>query len=775
MRTEPGFKRQKLVGRAIRRSEDVGLLRGEGAFLADIALPGALEAHFVRSTQPHAIITGIDVSVARSAPGVVAVLTGHDIQFSDDRLLCIDMLENTLDVRQRVLPTDRVRYVGEPIAVVVADNRYRADDAAELVRVEYAPLTAVQNVQSAILDGAELVYPDLGSNIVHRTHHFDGDPEKAFAEADVILSETFDFHRLFAVPLETRGVMAAIAAEDGRLLVWSSSQIPQMTRGVIAAALGIPKDMVRVIAPRLGGGFGCKENIYPEELIIPKVAVLLQKRLRWLEDRREHFTSATHAREERVAVQAAVTNDGIISAIKLHCTTDIGAAFAMVTNTVTTMMGAMIRGSYRVPSLDARMCSVVTNKVPLNVFRGAGHPQGVLVMEHLLDMAAEKLQIDRVHIRRINLVQPEELPLDRNASDSLGAKRIIYDEGDYPTCFEMAVSDSGYEMFEAERAAALKRGKYLGIGFSNHVEQTAVGPYEDARVSLDLNGRMTVFSPVVAMGQGTEITLRQIAADEIGLDIEAIEIKFGNSDDLPDAIGAFASRGTAIGGSAVRQATRALKHALLDRLAAQLNCGREDLYWSEEGIDGPFLTDGPISVKTGLARLASSSSSAIEEAFRVENIAATYSYASHVAIVEIDVETWKISVPRYIVAHDCGTVINPLLVEGQIVGGVVQGLGGLLREHLLYSKDGQLIPRGLMDYVLPGISDMPRDFRLHHLETPSSVAQFGVRGVGEGGVTGCYGAIATAVSDALRACNIRSMGSGPFKPDRLFAADKTAS
>jgi aerobic carbon-monoxide dehydrogenase large subunit len=761
--------RKKYVGRAIRRSEDSGILRGEGGFLADIDLAGALEIHFVRSTEAHATIDRIHLDKALASPGVVAIYTGNDIAFADDHVLCIDMLPTTLDVRQRVLPKDRVRYVGEIIAVVVAEDRYLAEDAADLVRIDYGRLEPVLDTAAATRQGAQLLYPELGTNVVFETTHFDGSPDKAFAEAHLVLAETFDFHRLFAVPLETRGVLATVSPEDGRLLVWSTSQIPQITRGVLSFALGLPKESIRVTAPRLGGGFGCKENIYPEEIIIPKIADMLKRPVRWLEDRREHFISATHAREETVDVQAAVDPDGNITAIRLQCTTDIGSAFAIVTNTVTTMMGAMVRGPYRVPSLDAKMRSVVTNKVPLNVFRGAGHPQGVLVMERLLDIAAERLGIDRAEIRFRNLLRCDELPLDRNESTCLGAKRIIYDEGDYSRCFETAVADFDYASFEKRRSKAAAEGKYLGVGFSNHVEQTAIGPYEDARVRLGLDGQLTVFSPIVPMGQGTEITLRQIAADEIGLPIDAIEIRFGDSDELPDAIGAFASRGAAVGGSAVRQATRALKETVLDRFAEQLNCSRAELVWQDDGIQGPSLTDGPLSLHAVLDQLRTTSAETIEAKFRVENIDATYSYAAHVAEVEIDMDTLKIAVPRYVVAHDCGTVINPLLVEGQIVGGVVQGLGGMLRESLAYDAEGKPTCRCLMDYVLPGISDMPRDLRIHHMETPSSLAQFGVRGVGEGGVTGCYGAIATAVAHALGLAGRRFNSSGPYLPSRLFA------
>jgi aerobic carbon-monoxide dehydrogenase large subunit len=761
----------KHVGQPLRRPEDVGILRGAGRFLADIDLPGALEIHIVRSTEPHALIAEIDTAHARKAPGVVAVLTGHDVTLADNRLPCIDMLSHTLDARQRVLPTDRVRYVGEPIAVVVADNRYRAEDAAELVRIDYRPLPAVVDASDAAKDGAELLYPELGSNTVYRTMQRDGEPDAAFAEAALVLSETFRFHRHCAMPLETRGVLATASPEDGRLQVWCTSQIPQATRNAIVAALGLRRDMVHVVAPRLGGGFGSKENIYPEDIIVPKIALMLRRPVRWLEDRREHFVASVHAREEAVSVEAAVTATGFVAAIRLDCVTDIGSAFAIVTNTVTTLMGAMVRGPYRVPGLDARMRSVVTNKVPLNVFRGAGHPQAVLVMERLLDLAAEKLAIDRAEIRRRNLIKPDELPLDRNACDCLGARRIVYDEGDYPRCFEMALAQAAYGAFEAERTAAAARGKHLGIGFSNHVEMTAIGPYEDARIAIASDGRVTVFSPIVPMGQGSEITAQQVVADELGVPLEQIDVRFGSTDELPDAIGAFASRGAAIGGAVIRLAAHALKDVVLDRLARHLNCRRDELAWQSGGVTGPLLADDRIPLTAIPARLAAHDlDTPIEASARLDDIRPTYSYASHVAVVEIDAETFQISVPRYVVAHDVGAVINPLLVEGQIVGGVVQGLGGILREHLAYADSGRLKPGQLMDYVLPGAGDLPVDFRISHIETPSSFAPHDVRGVGEGGVTGCHGAIATAVADALRHLGVAVAGSGPYLPSSLLAA-----
>jgi carbon-monoxide dehydrogenase large subunit len=757
------------VGRSIRRPEDSDILRGAGRFIADIELPGACEVHIVRSTEPHALIKAFDTDAASRAPGVVAVLTGYDIPFADNRLPCIDMLQDTHDVRQRLLPVDRVRYVGEPVAVVVAEDRYRAEDAAELIRIDYEPLPVVTSADDGAKAEAHLLYPEFNSNTVYRTTQRDGDPETAFSQAEMVLKETFKFHRHFAAPLETRGVLATVSLTDGRLHVWCTTQIPHATRNAIATSLGIPRDQIHVIAPRLGGGFGSKENVYPEEILVPKIAAMLRRPLRWLEDRREHFVASVHAREESVAVEAAVTRDGLITAIKLDCLADIGAAFATVTNTVPTLLGAMVRGPYRVPALDARLSSVVTNKVPLNVFRGAGHPQAVLVMERLLDVAADALQIDRAEIRRRNLLRPEELPLERHALDCIGARRIIYDEGDYPRCFEMALSEAEYSNFERERASAKERGKYLGIGLSNHVEMTAIGPYEDARVALGADGRVTVFSPMVPMGQGPETIQRQIVADELGLPIASIDIRFGSTDDLSDAMGAFASRGAAIGGAVVRMAASKLKEKILDRLTEQLNCRRSDLTWQSGGVSSPFLSNGHITLDGIASRLwGGSDGLRIEALARIEDIKPSYSYATHIAVVEIDTETFEISIPRYVVAHDCGAMINPLLVEGQIVGGVVQGLGGILREHLAYDKGGRLLTTRLMDYVLPGVTDLPVDFRLSHLETPSSFAPNNVRGVGEGGVTGCLAAIATGVADALRSSGVRNPGYGPFLPHHIL-------
>ena len=393
--------------------EDEELLQGRGGFLPDLAAPNAAEICIVRSTEPHAIVRAIRKERALASPGVIAVLTANDLDFVDDVLPCVDMIPGTLDVRHRVIARDRVRYVGQAVALVVAANRYLAEDAAALVEIEYESLPPVTDHMAAMNPGAPLLYPELGTNIVYQVKQLDGNANFAARDGDLVIRKRFEFHRQTAVPLETRGVTAKLIDNGERLHVESCTQLPQVLRSVLAGAFGISLERVRVTAPRLGGGFGCKEMVYPEEILVPAVARKLQRPVRWLEDRREHFASATHAREETVDAEAVVATDGTFVGLRLTGWANIGAAFGFVGNTPITAMGAMVRGPYRVPNLDAQMFSVVTNKTPLNVLRGAGAPQAALVMERLLDEAARSLGIDRAEIRRRNLIQPNELPLDR--------------------------------------------------------------------------------------------------------------------------------------------------------------------------------------------------------------------------------------------------------------------------------------------------------------------------------------------------------------------------
>jgi aerobic carbon-monoxide dehydrogenase large subunit len=765
---------RRYVGEAVRRAEDEALLQGRGGFLSDIPAPDAAEICIVRSMNPHAIVRAIRTECALTNPGVIAVLTASDLDLVDDVLPCVDMIPGTLDVRHRVIAGNRVRYVGQAVALVVAANRYLAEDAAALVEIEYEPLPPLTDHMAAMSPGAPLLYPELGTNIVYQVTQRDGNPDFAAREGDLVIRRRFEFHRQTAIPMETRGVIAKIIDNGERLHVESPTQLPQMLRTVLAGAFGMSPDRIRVTAPRLGGGFGCKEMVYPEEILVPAVARKLQRPVRWLEDRREHFAATTHAREETVDAEAVVAPDGTFVGLRLTGWANIGAAFGFVGNTPITAMGAMVRGPYRVPNLDAQMFSVVTNKTPLNVLRGAGAPQATLVMERLLDEAARILGMDRAEIRRRNLIQPNELPLDRGRTGFAGAHHIIYDEGNYPRCFEAGLKLAEYENFECERKAAAARGKLLGLGISMYVEITAVGPFETARIALRPDGTVLLFSSIMPVGQGSETTQRQLVAEELGVAIEQVAIRQGDTDEVPDAVGTFASRGAAIGGAAGRMAARELVNTIRNCFASEFEYDSSSLRWEGGGVTVPEPAQEFIPLSEIPARLASlqgkSEPQQIEATYRLEVPRPSYAYATHIAVVEIDPETGKIEIRRYTVAHDCGRVVNPLLVEGQIIGGVVQGIGAVLREQLVYDSGGDLRTRAIMDYVLPGASDPPADFRLWHMEIPTSVNPFGMRGVGEGGTIGAHAAIANAIADALRDYDVAVDGSGPFTPSWIMEA-----
>jgi carbon-monoxide dehydrogenase large subunit len=765
---------RRYMGEAILRAEDEELLRGRGGFLPDLPAPGAAEICVVRSTEPHALVREIRKQRALASPGVIAVLTADDLNLSDDALPCLDMIPGTLDARQRVIARDRVRFVGQPLALVVAANRYLAEDAAALVEVDYEPLPPVTDHMAAMNPGATLLYPDLGTNIVYQVTQRDGNAEFAPGDGDLVVRKRFEFHRQVAIPLETRGVIAKPIDNGERLHVESCTQLPQVLRNVIAGALGMEPQRIRVTAPRLGGGFGCKEMVYPEEVLVPAVARKLRRPVRWLEDRREHFASATHAREETVDAEAVVTGDGVFVGLRLAGWANIGAAFGLVGNTPITAMGAMVRGPYCVPNLDAHMFSVVTNKTPLNVLRGAGAPQAAVVMERLLDEAALRLGIDRAEIRRRNLIQPHELPLDRGATGFANAYHIIYDEADYPRCLEAGLKLAEYETFEDERRLAAASGKLLGLGISMYVEITGVGPYETARIALQPDGTVLLYSSIMPVGQGSETTQRQLVAEELGVPIEQVLIRQGDTDEVPDAVGTFASRGAASGGATARIAARTLIKEILANFASALRCEASAVSWEGGGVVIATSAEEFIPMAEIPGRLASLRQEAeplrIEAESRLEIPKPSYSYATHIAVVEIDPQTGAIQIPRYAVAHDCGRIVNPLLVEGQIVGGTVQGIGEVLRENVVYDSAGRLQTRAMMDYVLPGASDAPSEFRLFHMETPTSFNPYGMRGVGEGGTIGAQAAMANAVADALRDYDIGVDGSGPFNPAWVLEA-----
>jgi carbon-monoxide dehydrogenase large subunit len=746
----------KHFGSPLRRREDFSLLTGTAFFLADLARPDMAVMRICRSPHAHARIVKICTEDALAHPDCIGIITAADLPPGTGRLPAIDLLPDSAPVHQALLAADTVRYVGEPVAAVLAGDAYAAEDIAELIRVTYEPLPAAMDTNA----GAKL-YPELAGNQVHETSQLVGDPDTIFANAALVLEEAFAFHRVAAAPMETRGAIAEAEAGTGRMLLYSSSQIPQLLRQEAARILGLDTARLRVVAPRIGGGFGCKEAIYPEEILVLHAALRFGRPVFWSEDRQEHFQAAVQARQEMVKVRAAVDEHGVFWAMEAYCDADIGAAYGLLSNTPGAAI-ATLRGPYRIPHFRSCARSFVTNKAPLNVYRGAGYPQATLCMERMMDMAAQRLRLDRGEIRRRNLLRPEEFPVDRGiAYPACGP--VVFDSGDYPRCLEMTLDAIGYADFAARRAAC-GDGILLGLGLAFVVEMTGNGPTEPARLRVARDGTLELLTGVTPIGQGTETTLAQILADRLGVLPDTIRIATGDTDDQPDAPGTFASRGATMGGNAACLAGDALVLAARHALARIRGVALEEITWENGALAQIGGPNEPVTLRD-LAALTGPAALDVRASFADNGNA--WSNGCHAAVVEIDRATGVIRVIDYAVTHDCGRVANPLLVDGQIMGGVLQGLGATLFELLCFDAEGRPMTQGFWEYILPTAATAPR-FILRHLETPSPLNPLGMKGAGEAGCTGAAAAIVNAIADALAPLGIPVRSSGPFTPETCF-------
>jgi carbon-monoxide dehydrogenase large subunit len=723
----------------------------------------------IRSTHAHARLLAINLDAARRHPGVIAAFSHADFAEHLKPMPSVDTFPDSKPAHQYALARDRVRFVGEPVAVLVASNRYVAEDAAEKVVITYEPLPVVVDAVVAAREGAELLYPEFGTNVVQRNAQRVGDYAAAAARADCIYKDTFDFHRYCASPMECRGAVAEADPTTGSLTVWLSTQFPQFTRDFIAVSVGLPHDRLRVIAPDIGGGFGLKEAVYPEDVLVPLVAMRLGRPVRWVEDRRESFTGSTHARECTVDVEVAAMRDGTVLGLKVRCLSNIGGAYATVGNTPASAMVAMARMAYRIPNLDAESRSVVTNKTPLNVYRGAGHPQVVVVIERIMDRLARRLHIDRFAIRRMNLLTPAEMPADRGtAYRSIG--RVIFDSGDYPRSLDMMMDRFRVADFPKEKEEAAKRGKLLGLGTSFLVELTSTGPDEVARIRLNGDGTVTLYSGITPVGQGSATAHTQMVAEELQIPLDRVRVVHGDTALIPEAKGTLASRGGAVGGAAARLAARAWIAVALQVSSQILGVPVQELEWADGGArrrSGGSERLGLLELASRAGALGAAVRERLEVSHRYKVAGVAYANACHAAVVEVDPGVGRVRVLRYGVVHDCGPMINPQIVDGQIIGGVMQGIGGTLLEGLSYDHAGRLLNPSLMDYVLPNIDDVP-EYMLAHMETPSPHNPFGMKGAGEGGLTGAPSALINAIEDALQPRGIEFNDSGPFTPSRIL-------
>ena len=763
----------KLVGARVKRREDPRLIRGLAHYVDDIQLPNVLHAAILRSPYAHARIRAMRTDQARRHPGVVAVVTGNEIR---DQVGCVPVASQnpTLRVPKRyVLAVDKVCFVGEGVVVVVAEDRYAARDALDLIEVDYEPLPVVSDPEKALASGAPVIHPEWPDNVAFRFDLKQGNLAKAFKEAERVVKQRLIHQRLAPIAIEPRGVLARYLPGEEELTLWSSTQIPHILKTQLSVMLKLPENRVRVIAPEVGGGFGSKLNVYAEEGLIGHLAIKLKRPVKWIEGRRENMQGTIHGRGQVGEVEVAVKKDGTILGLQYRVIADIGAYHQLLTPGIPPLTGLMLSGAYKIPALAIEVTGVFTNKVATDAYRGAGRPEATYVIERIIDRVAQELAIDPVKIRQKNFPRPKEFPFKT-------ATGLIYDSGNYQGALNKALRLSGYQGWRGEQRKLREKGRYLGIGLSTYVEICGMGPsaampaggWESGTVRVEPTGKVTVLTGVSPHGQGQETSFAQIVADEFGVPLDDIHVIHGDTAVVPSGIGTFGSRATAVGGTAVFQAAQKVKEKAREIAAHLLESDPEDLVFSEsrfsvKGVPKKGVSLQEIALEAHLARnLPKKMEPGLTATSVFEPANFTFPFGAHICIVEVDPETGRIEIRKYVAVDDCGKVINPLLVDGQIHGGIAQGLGQALLEEVVYDEEGQLLTGSLMDYALPKAEDLPR-LELARTETPTPVNPLGVKGVGEAGTIGSTPAIVNAVVDALAPFGVTHVDM-PLKPEKIW-------
>ena len=780
----------KLFGEPVRRREDARLIIGKGRYLDDIG-SASLAAAFVRSPHAHARITGIDVEGALDIEGLVAIYTYEDLQgpMAEPLPVLIPHPQLTAPRTGYPLANGEVNHVGEAIVMVVATDRYIAEDVCDRIMVSYEELPVIVGVDASRA-AAHAVHHEIPDNVAARHHQETGDVPAALAGAKNTLSFTQYIERSSCMPMEGKGVHARWDADDRSLRVYTSTQASTSVRAAVAAKLELSLDKVEVIAPDVGGGFGVKiVHPWPEELLIPMAAIALQAEVKWTEDRREHFISSAHERQQRQEITVGYDDEGRITALDVHIWHDNGAytPYGIIVPIVT---ATQLVGPYVIPTYRVIVESVYTNTVIVTPYRGAGRPQGCYAMERTMDRIADALDLDRAVVRERNLIQPDQFPYDHHLTFQDG-RPVIYDSGDYPGLMDKLKVLVGWSEAENLRAEALSRGKMLGVGMAMYVEGTGPGPYEGGHVQVLGSGKVLVSTGLTSQGQGHETAFAQIVAQELGVPIEDIEVTTGDTRRFGYAVGTFASRAAVMSGNAIALAARGVKEKALRIAADVLEVDPGDLEIEEgvvqvKGTPGASIPLRTVAVLSNPLRYAFDEAAkqatqfagpgddskppvAVGDAPGLEHvdyyspIRSTFASGAHAAIVEIDPTTWEIDIVKYAVVHDCGTIVNPMIVEGQVHGGVAQGVGGALYERMAYDADGQLQNASFMDFLMPYASEIP-DVVIDHQMTPSPLNPLGLKGAGEAGVIPGTAAIASAIEDAVG----RRIAAMPISPTELY-------
>jgi carbon-monoxide dehydrogenase large subunit len=764
----------KMVGARVRRKEDPRLITGSSTYVDDIQLPGMLYAAFARSPYAHGVIRGVDAAAAEAAPGVVKVVTGAtlntilknvDTEMKGETTVDEDDVDEIPVPPVRPLALDKVRYVGEPFAVVVARTRAQAVDAAELVELDVELLDPVTDVFAAMEDGAPLIYDPVKNNIGAVVGgQAGGDVDAAFASAPVTAKARIRSQRLNAVPMEPRAVAAAIDPITRGLTIWTSTQAPHWNRNAIAGALGLSQNQVRCIAPEVGGGFGQKIGAYPEDYVISGLAYSLKQPVKWIETRSENMIGSSHGRNQWADLEVAAEANGKITALRGRVVLDAGAWPKGLDLGNSTWI--MSTGCYDIPALDFVVKSVYTNTSANGAYRGAGRPEAAYYIERVADLVADAAGIDPAEVRRVNFIPPDKFPFDTLTGQQ-------YDSGDYEKPLDKAMEIIGYEDLRREQAELRTQGRYIGIGMASYVEICGFGPWESSTVRVEPSGAVTIFTGISPHGQGQETTFAQLAADNLGASFDDVVVQHGDTGNTPQGNGTMGSRGLAVGGAALMLSLDKLREKARQIAAHLLEAAVDDIElengtYRVKGVPGRGMTLADIADAAYGGSLPDEFAAGLETTDFFRPAGTTFPFGTHIAIVEVFPETGDITFLRYVSVDDCGKIISPMLVTGQVHGGLAQGIGQALFEEMHYDETGELITGTLNDYTLPRAHHFP-EFESHHTETPTYLNPLGAKGIGEAATIGSTPATANAVIDALEPWGITHLDI-PFTPQRVWSA-----
>ena len=777
----------RVFGSGIRRREDPRLLTGTARYTADFVLPGMTHAAILRSTHGHARVRSVDTSRAKKAPGVVAVYTGADTSTVLKPIPCAWLIPNS-ELKAAPfgpLATDRVRFVGDAIAVVVAESEYQAYDALELIDVDYEPLPAVVDPQKAAAPGAPQLHAEAPGNVAFHWIVAGGDIEAAFSSATVVVRDRIIQQRLIPTAIETRGAVAQFTPATGELTLWNTTQNPHIARFILSIVTGVPEDRLRVVAPEVGGGFGSKIAQIQGDFVTAFCSMKLGRPVKWIETRSENYQATTHGRDHVQQVELAANKSGQILGLRCTVWAGMGAYLSTAAPGIPTILhGLMLSGPYNIPAVKEDVYGMYTNTTPVEAYRGAGRPEATFILERMIDLLAHKLQMDPVEVRRKNLIPP----FDNGHDVVTGLK---YDSGNYQRTLDKALRHIGYDKLRSEQAAARAKGRHLGIGVTTYVEICGLGPsqvagavgfqgglWESAIVRFHPSGKVNVFIGSSPHGQGEETTFAQVVADELGVGVEDVKIVHGDTDNTPMGWGTYGSRTTAVGGAALAVATRKIKEKAKLLAGHLLEAAVEDIDYSEgkffvKGFPDRHKTIQDIALMANVAwNMPQGMEAGLEASSFYDPPNFTFPFGAHVAVVEVDPATGHVQLKRYVAVDDCGPQINPVIVEGQVVGGVVQGIGQALWEGAVYDANGQLLTGSLADYAIPRADLLP-DIEVLSTVTPSPHHPLGVKGIGEAGTIASTATVYNAVIDALQPLGVTTIEM-PLTPERVWRAIKRA-